>query len=229
MVGPPGEGKTFVAVEMAMAVATGQECLGRRTKAGAVLYIAAEGATGMRDRVEAWLTHNGLVTAPEGDLPPVWFVTQPIQLQNEQPVFALEEWLKGLPVRPALIVIDTLAQCFGDGDENSATDMGRFVGNARRLQRSSGAAVVIIHHTTKTTNRRGQPRERGSGALHGAVDVMIFVSKKGDEITLENRKQKDAEPFTNFKARLVRVPLGEGKDGRLLGSCVLHDGGKPWW
>lgn len=167
-VGAPGEGKTFLSLDMALSVATGQEWLGRATKRGPVLYIAAEGATGMRDRVEAWLKHRGI---PESELPEFWVMPDAVELTDNKQVEALEYRITSLPVVPVLIVIDTLAQCFTQGDENSANDMGRFMRNARRLQRT-GATVLIVHHTTKSKGKQ-EPRERGSGALRGAVDAMI--------------------------------------------------------
>jgi hypothetical protein len=47
-------------------------------------------------------------------------------------------------LQPRLIVIDTLARCFGGGDENSAQDMGKFVQACDQLRRATGAAVLAV-------------------------------------------------------------------------------------
>jgi hypothetical protein len=53
--GPPGEGKSFVALDWALCVATGEKWLGKHAvQQGHVLYIAAEGGGGMKKRVAAW-------------------------------------------------------------------------------------------------------------------------------------------------------------------------------
>ena len=48
-----------------------------------------------------------------------------------------------------LIVLDTLARTFGDGDEKAARDMGGFVASVDRLRAETGAHVAVVHHGTK--------------------------------------------------------------------------------
>ena len=58
--GPPGAGKSFVALSMALAVANGAEWLGRAVRAGKVLYVVAEGVTGMKQRLQAYRARFGI-------------------------------------------------------------------------------------------------------------------------------------------------------------------------
>ena len=58
--GAPGEGKSFVALSFALAVATGRDWLGHKVKQGPVVYIAAEGGRGIWKRVRAWQKENGI-------------------------------------------------------------------------------------------------------------------------------------------------------------------------
>ena len=57
--GEPGKGKTFVALSIALSVATGQKWFDRKTAHGSVLYVAAEGLVGIRDRADAFYQHTG--------------------------------------------------------------------------------------------------------------------------------------------------------------------------
>src|SRR5690349_18864543 len=58
LVGPPGAGKTFVAVELAYRVAGGEPCFGRATQSGPVVYVLAEGGHGFKKRIRAWRAAN---------------------------------------------------------------------------------------------------------------------------------------------------------------------------
>src|SRR3712207_4979678 len=52
--GSPGSFKTFIALDMAASVAVGIGWAGKPTRRRRVLYISAEGAAGLQDRIEAW-------------------------------------------------------------------------------------------------------------------------------------------------------------------------------
>src|SRR5947199_116032 len=58
--GPPGSGKSFVALAWAMAIATRRLWLGHATNRGAVTYVAAEGGSGLGQRVKAHLDAHEL-------------------------------------------------------------------------------------------------------------------------------------------------------------------------
>src|SRR3990167_4102406 len=55
---PPSHYKSFVAIDMAMPVATGQPWQGAETRRGHVIYVAAEGGTGIAKRGHAWLQEH---------------------------------------------------------------------------------------------------------------------------------------------------------------------------
>src|SRR5687768_8990587 len=56
--GAPGEGKSFLALDWALSVATGKDWQGRRVRAGPVIYVVAEGAAGLIRRTVAWMKRN---------------------------------------------------------------------------------------------------------------------------------------------------------------------------
>lgn len=148
-----------------------------------VAYIAAEGAGGLGGRVGAWCDYH---KTPPGNLS---FICEEINLRDSAAVSSLAAVLK--PLKPQLIVIDTLARCMVGGDENSARDVGMAVNGCSSLQRTFNAAVTVVHHANKAD--RG---ERGSGALRGAADTMIEVTAGGDGLIRAScSKTKDAEPW----------------------------------
>ena len=65
-------------------------------------------------------------------------------------------------MRPGrLIILGTLARCFGGSDENAAKDMGAFIQGCDTSKAVTQTSVLIVHHSGK-----GQERgARGSSAF----------------------------------------------------------------
>lgn len=182
--GPPGGYKTFLVLGQSLSVATGAPWLDdHAVKQGNVVYVAAEGAHGLPDRIDAWERwHHTEV----GDA--VLWLPEPVNLLERRDVEAFARAIA--PHQPARIVFDTLARCTVGGDENSAGDMGRAVDSLGWLSREFAATVNFVHHTGKDGGTY-----RGSSALLGAVDTAIEVSSNG-HVTIKCEKQKDAPKFT---------------------------------
>ena len=139
--GPPGKGKSFLALDVSCCIAMGIPFHGHDVKQGTVFYIAGEGHNGLARRLRAWAQHNGT------DMPALLFVSDaPTDLSSATNVAKVAESVQQLAdatgEAPALIVIDTMARNFG-GDENSATEVGQFVRNADVLRRHWKATVLI--------------------------------------------------------------------------------------
>jgi len=201
--GPPGAGKTFLALDLALAVASRQPWLGHETTSGDVLYVLAEGVAGFPKRLKAGASARGLDTTTTGR---VHFIDEPVLLHSAEEVDGLLAALAEQVGRPvALIIFDTLSRCFAGCEENSAKEISRLVENADRIRRQSGATVLLIHHT----NKEGDS-ERGSSALRGSVDAMLVVTAKNGGNILKCDKQKDAAPFNPVRFQLVET----------WGSCV---------
>lgn len=209
MAGKPGDGKSFMALDMACCVATGQDWHGRPVTRGRVVYLAAEGLSGLALRLRAWERHHGqevdgLLIYPEA-----------IQVASEDwPLFV--ECCRRLGAD--LIVIDTQARVTAGVEENSATAMGEVVDRLERLRRHTGATVLLIHHLTHNGDHA-----RGSTAVLGALDTELTVSmdKCSRTVTLKVTKQKDAEESEPVALLLAGVPLGLDDEGEPIGSAVL--------
>jgi hypothetical protein len=200
MFGDPGCGKSFLAVDIALSVATGTPFHGRDTKQGAVFFIAGEGHNGLARRFAAWGQARGVSLAGV----PLFKSERAAQFLDGESAKAVADAVEGLAAQhglPALIIIDTLARNFGAGDENNTKDMSEFVVAIDDLKaRFPGCSVLIVHHS----GHAAKERARGAMALKGALDCEFRVEKDGHEIRLINTKMKDAEPpqdvYFSFKA-----------------------------
>jgi hypothetical protein len=209
--GPPGSGKTFVAADLAFAISTGLGWHGRRVEQGPILYVAAEGQTGISKRTEAWLReHHMDASAFRG----VHFVLEAIDLRNASHIDWVVRAVSEHGIK--LVVFDTLAHCAPGVDENAVRDMQEVVGGVHRIT-AAGAAVLALHHSTKANAER----ERGSGALRAAADVMLAVKGEHGRVVLRNDKQKDEEQTGDLMFRLQRIELRQNAQGVPVTSCVL--------
>jgi predicted ATP-dependent serine protease len=119
--GQPGGGKSFVGLDWALSIASGTDWCGHQTQRGPVVYVWAEGKTGIKERLHAWKQARNLQSVPLFRVFP-----RALQLLESREVDGFVECLRGqLPEDPKLIIIDTLARCFVGGDENSAKDRRR--------------------------------------------------------------------------------------------------------
>jgi hypothetical protein len=201
--GKPGSGKTFVALDLALSVATGQNWHQHRVaQKQKVVYVAAEGMSGLYNRIHAWqVAHCVNDDIFNGQF---WVLVEPVQLLNPEHVQTFLKSLTELGPPFGMLVIDTLARCFVGGEENSADDMGKFNAAVDQIRSQTQAHVLVIHHTAKHHDL-----ERGSSALRGATSTMFKCTAEDQNLVLECTRQKDAEPFSE-KALRLEVSPGTG-------------------
>ena len=214
--GKPGSLKSFVAAHIGLSAAQEWPWAGRRVARCAALYIAAEGAAGLRKR------KAGYVKAyPE--LPP----DVPFSLISAAPNLgadpgdlpALIAAIENAGVSPGLIVLDTLAQTLGAADENGV-GMTAFVANARVLAQRFQALVLIVHHVGLGDDKR----MRGHSSLNGALDAQILCERKEGELaaTLTLQKLKDDVSDVRLSARMSRIVIGYDEDGEEISTLVVE-------
>lgn len=202
MEGREGTMKTFAALDLSLHVASKErDWHGRATEHGMVVYVSAEGSTGMAKRAAAWRKHHGVTAVPRFLVLP-----EPVQLMDDKDVDELLAVLLTMPEKPALVVIDTLARCFVGGNENDAKDMGLFVAACERLIRVTGATVLIIHHVGRHTGE-----SRGSGALLGGVysRLQVVRDEVGVVLTVLKQKDFDQDEKASFTPEIIDLPDGE--------------------
>jgi RecA-family ATPase len=206
MYGEPGGYKTFLALDWGLCISAGITWHGRTVRRGDVVYVYAEGAKGLPKRIAAWRKSRG------GDVSGFRALPTSLNIRNENDRRRLVRLIQEAHVAPALVVIDTLARNFGDGDENAQKDMNAFVAGCDDLREAlPDATVLVVHHSGKDPSRK----DRGSTSLRGAADTVMRV-KHRTLVELSCEKQKDAEPFETIRMSATKVDLPDGKKSVVL-------------
>ncbi|AWI58997.1 AAA family ATPase [Sinorhizobium fredii] len=205
--GASGSGKTGLAIRTAVTVAAGLQWAGRTVDKGCVLYVAGEDFDGVQDRIVAATQFLDL----GGDLPlavmegsPVGLVSDTFRNEIEREAGILKA-LFDLPI--SLIVIDTLAACFGPKSQDDATAASEYMNNADKLARRLGCAVLSIHHTGKNENSG----MRGSRVFFDRADSVIEAKRGRGKSFLQVEKMRNGPGGARFSFEIdgIDVPTSD--------------------
>jgi hypothetical protein len=185
--GPPGCGKSFVALDLALRVALGWSWTRLPVVAGPVVYVMAEGQRVNTDRARAWLDRNAVA---EQDLEGRFFaVPDAVMLTptSVEPFVAFVE-----EIGAALVVLDT-KNAMMVGDESSARDFAELRAAMDLIRKASGACVLLVDHT----GYEGE-RARGSSAGTAAMDTELRMSmpERGRFTLTVTRDKASEDGFT---------------------------------
>jgi len=153
--GDTGSLKTFLALDLSLATALGQEWAGRKTKKGVAVYITGEASAGIRKRIKAHRVHNNLTS--QG---PFYLISERADLGHEPgDADGLITAIQAQGVDPVLMVIDTLSSMMFGADENKTPEMSTFFANCSQVGRAFGCFVLVVHHSGKDkgAGARGAP------------------------------------------------------------------------
>jgi hypothetical protein len=180
--GEPKCCKSFLALDIAVSVASGRPCLRHYPvpRAGPVLLFPAEDSLPVvRQRLEAIA---GAAQVPFEALP-VEVITAPsLRLDTAADRQRLAHTVQQF--QPRLLILDPLIRLHRV-DENDATQIAGLLSFLRQLQRQFQLAVLLVHHARKdsSSSRPGQAL-RGSSELHGWGDSNLYLRRKGSQLTL---------------------------------------------
>jgi 5S rRNA maturation endonuclease (ribonuclease M5) len=219
--GEPGQHKSFLAIDQAMHLALGRRWAGCKVREPVdVLYIAAEGATGLKHRLRAWNRHHMPESAPR-----LVVITETPQFAHqgaERLRITLDE-LAGRGFHPGALYIDTLAATSAGLDESSGRDMGPVIGSLIAIAQDYAAAVVVVHHMGKDKSRG----MRGWSGINGAADGVFEVeqSTKGSAGTIwATSKLRDGIKPAPLVFRSTAIEVGTDLDGEAITSLAFdHD------
>ena len=217
--GAPKSAKSWLALDLAVSIATGAPMLGvHRTAApGPVLYLQEEDSLAtVVDRLAQVVEGrspechwggvlDGLVWSPPRPLP--------IDIQTHTGIVLSDpRWQAWLGERVRTygyhaVIIDTLTTTVGDIDLDKATDLQtRVLRPLRELAQTYDCAVIIVHHARKSTQsgRRGS-NMLGSVALHGWVDCALYLDRDEESEVITVSPEGKYDPAEGWSMRVPRM------------------------
>lgn len=201
LVGESNIGKSFEMLSRMASVATGTAYMGYPTRRAHCFYFDAEGGEetetrmlALRQEYQDELEWLHIIDMQKMN----WDITD--AADQRKVIDAIISLSKGEPV--GIVAFDSLNQTMvnykaGSFDENNSTDMGRVAKALKAIAEVTGACTGVVHHPAKS--KSGQPMRvgRGSGALHGAVDIVYCLEEAGD-----NRLNHYMEKARGFRKAL---------------------------
>jgi RecA-family ATPase len=205
--GEPKCCKSFLALDLAVAVASATPCLRRFPVArrGCVLLFAAEDALPIvRQRLDG-ICAAASIALEDLDLQVITAPTLRLDLELDRT--RLDDTVRAL--RPALLVLDPFVRLHRI-DENVSAEVAPLLDFLRSLQRRYQTAVVLVHHARKgAAHLRAGQALRGSSELHAWGDSNLYLRRggEGDKLTLtiEHRAAASSEGLA-----LQLVASGDG-------------------
>lgn len=185
LAGDGGTGKSLLGAQLCAAAALGREWLGQPVKAGKTLYLSAED-----DRDELHRRFAAIASAEQVGLGELHGITVRC-LAGEDALLAVPDLRSGRlletplfddiakmieRLRPALVVLDSLADVFG-GNENDRAHVRQFVGMLRGWAIRHGCAVVLLAHPSLSGLNTGSGFS-GSTAWNNSVRSRLYFSRE---------------------------------------------------
>lgn len=205
--GPPGCGKTFVALSMALSISVALgDWWGRSIqRSGAVVYISSEGQSDLKFRIMAWEQANKVLS----DDSPFYLIRQTINFMRPEDVGVLIATIAAIQDQSgqeiAAVFVDTVSRVLPGADENLQKDMTLFIAACDAVRQRFGATVIGVHHTSRGGNLRG------STVFDGAGDFLAQIEREeGEELgAMTARKIKAAQDGWTQYFRMQATPCGD--------------------
>ncbi len=209
--------KSFIGLDVGGHIANGWDWGGRKTKQGSVVYVAAEGAAGVRKRLVGFYQRHkdrGVSTSAPFHMTAVAPNLGTGQADLKELIAAIE----AICPNPRFIVLDTIAQSLGGADENGA-GMAQFVINATALANHFRCFVLALHHVGLSDDQR----MRGWSGLRNGIDAELICERTDKEMktTLTLRKLKDEDKNVSLCVSMERVVIGQDADGDDVTTLVV--------
>jgi hypothetical protein len=214
--GSPKCCKSWLALELAVSVASGTPCLGvfaARDPGPVLLYMAEDAAPVVKARL------IGICRARKVDLTalPIHVITVPVlRLDRGRDQARLREAVRRCA--PRLLLLDPFVRLHRI-DENDAGEVSALLGYLRALQRQLDVAVLVVHHARKNGSGRAQAglALRGSSDFHAWGDSNLYLRRHGEVLvlTIEHRAAAAPDP--------LRLQLVAGEDVAGPHLAILDD------
>lgn len=220
--GEPGSGKSVLAQDIGLHLAAGLPWFGRQVRPSAVLYIALERAAVVARRALAFGIEHNLVA----ERLPFRMVRGPLDFRDFKVAADIVGTVADLADRyqceAGLVIVDTVSRALCGGDENSPKDMGGLIANLGRIQGAIDIHLALTHHQPAEKERM-----RGHGALLGAVDTTVHVTKSATARSAEVVKSSDHEEGQRVAFSLKSVTIGQDEQGAPITAPVVVEETSP--
>lgn len=216
LIAPPKSFKTVIGDNLCIAVADDTSWLGRKVKKpGLVIDWALEGLAGKPDRYRAQIGLRRFNDPKDPIHRRLFLLREMPDITNtsgqDMVLRTIDKLTKDMGERLSLLKIDTLARGMSrcGRDENSTKDMGAFVAGLDRIRAEYPCAQEVVHHTGKNGIV-----ERGSTALAGAADLLMFCKKEA-KLTAKVwvRDARDIEEGDGWTVTFAPTVVGTKDDG----------------
>lgn len=200
--GSPKNGKTWLALEMAVSIASGSPCLATFPvfSPGPVLLYAAEDSYGeLRTRLET-LAHLHNIDLDQLDVHIITVDSLRLDLPDHQERLESTVCLH----KPILLILDPLVRLHAI-DENIAGQVAALLGYLRSLQRKTGTAIALIHHMRKNVSPTAAAGNslRGSSDIYAWLDSFLYVRMHHGQRTL-SAEHRSAPAFGPVVLELIQ-------------------------
>lgn len=212
-----GEGKTWVALELARCIAMGADFLGDTqfaTVQGKVLYIDGENSMSEIQRRGRQLQ---LTNSDQLHFLPIDTLNLNDEIETGELIDEIEK--KHFDV----VIIDTFRAVAGGLKEEKAEEVRTFFSRFKSLK-ERGVALVWLDHYRKPSNFEGKlPKKEflfGSQDKAAGVEVLLMMKKEESEIAIYQRKNRLGTEIRPFKTRLEDT----GSNGAPIKTTLTYAG-----
>lgn len=233
LVSAPKVGKTRIAIEIALGLASGRKPLGIALKKplSVGFFSLEDGEYLFSSRLDSGInTSSGrqkyhwdghITRDPRGGL--VWYPPEPlslftnfaqIDLSDDGDKQRLYETIVKYELK--LVIIDTLSMAIGKSDVSNSKDMYAILKDIKTIAKATGCAIMFIHHTRKRMFEKGETIQEmvlGSTALHAWSDfIMNLVAPSEDEDLLRlgvQTKMGNHQHHISDSLKIIKKPAVE--------------------
>lgn len=227
IIAAPKVGKTRIAIEVALGLATGRKPLGLTVKRPQPVgffsledgeYLFADRlSTGMRDG-RAWYHWDGHIRLKDRQLTwepprPMGLLTHfsPIDLSDDDDKQRLYETIVKFDLK--LVIIDTLSMAIGKSNVSDQKEMYAILKDVKTIAKSTGCAITFIHHTRKRVFEKGETIQEtilGATALHAWSDFIMNVVAPSEDVDMlrigVQTKMSNTTHYLDSHLKIVRRP-----------------------
>lgn len=230
IVAAPKVGKTRIAIEMALGLATGRRPLGINVqrKQAVGFFSLEDGEYLFADRLSKGMRTgrdqyhwDGHIKRDGKNL--IWEPPRAIELFTRfdsidltQPEDKQRLYETMLKYELKLVIIDTLSMAIGDHNVSDQKEMNSILKDVRRMARNAECAVVFIHHTRKRVFEKGETIQEsilGATALHAWAEfVLSLAAPAEDEEFLRlgvQTKMGTHQHYLDSQLHIIKKPVTE--------------------